>query len=126
MLYLVPLDVRQTDGRLISEYKESWRRNVAARGLHNGGTLQGFKVVGKQTIFAIAEFPNNEALDKALSGLPIVEELGDAVEIEVIPVRPYGEVDLTAEITVTMGEGLDLEADVDGEPGLKDTCQTAR
>lgn len=94
MFYLICLDVQQPEGMSLSEFQEIWHRNaVATQKYRSSGSVQSFKAVGRWTIFSIAEFPDNDSLDEALAGLPIVEDLGSAVEIEVIPVRPYAEID---------------------------------
>ncbi len=94
---------------------EIWRRNAAAaRVSRDSGVLQSFEDMGQQTVFVIVEFPDNDALDETLSALPIFEQLGSAVEIEVTPVRPH---DGFAEAGSYM-EGVDQEADVDGQLGL--------
>jgi pSer/pThr/pTyr-binding forkhead associated (FHA) protein len=92
MLYLIRLHIRHTNGMSLPELREVWHRDVAAtQEPHGYEIVQSFKVVGQPTIFAIAEFPDNETLDEGLARFSIVEEFGDAVEIEVIPVLSYGE-----------------------------------
>lgn len=89
MLYLIRFEVRQTDGISLSELREIWRRELVAREPRGSGFVQSFKTMGRRTIFVIADFPDDEALDGALAALPIVEELGSAVEIELIPAWPF-------------------------------------
>ncbi len=83
MLYLIRFDIQQTDGPSLSELREIWHRG--------SGILQSFKAMGQRTVFAVADFPDDEALDEALAALPLVEELGSVVKIEVIPAWPYDE-----------------------------------
>jgi pSer/pThr/pTyr-binding forkhead associated (FHA) protein len=85
MLYLIRFDIQQPDGPSLSELREVWRRGF--------GILQSFKAMGQRTVFAVADLPNDEALDEALAVLPLVKELGSVVKIEVIPAWPYDEPD---------------------------------
>lgn len=91
MLYLIRFDIQQPDGPSLSELREIWHRG--------SGILQSFKAMGQRTVFAVADFPDDEALDEALAALPLVEELGSVVKIEVIPAWPYDEPD--AEVAPT-------------------------
>jgi muconolactone delta-isomerase len=122
MLFFIRLDGRQPDGMPLSEFRKAWHRGaLTTRESRDSGIIQSFKVVGRRTIFAIAEAPDNEALDKALAGLPIVEDLGSAVEIEVIPMVSYEDFAAVPERAAEQrGESLDQEADVHGQPGLPD------
>ncbi len=91
MFYLIHLDFRP-GGASAAELREIWRRGAAAmRGSSGPGAVRGFKVVGQQTVFALAEFPDNGAVADALGRLANVEGLGDAAEVEFMPVRPYDE-----------------------------------
>ena len=42
-------------------------------------------------MFALVEFPSHRALDQALAGLPIIQELGGSVDTEALAVYPYQE-----------------------------------
>lgn len=89
MLYLIHFEVRQPDGSSLSELQDIWYRELVAREPHGPGIVQSFKAMGRRTIFVVADFPDEGALDEALARLPIVEEFGSAVEIEHIPPWPF-------------------------------------
>lgn len=97
MFYLIRLDCERPDGPSYSDLRETWHRTVAAmRGTSGPETFRSFKVVGRRTIFALIECDDTDALDDALAELSIVEDLGGAVELEVMPVRSYDEPEATA------------------------------
>src|SRR5919112_1248598 len=94
MLYLIRFDIQQPEGTSLSELRKIWRQApVAAQEPRGFGIIQSFKPLGQRTVFAVANFPNEEALDEVLTTLLMVEELGSAVKIDVIPVWPYDEPD---------------------------------
>jgi pSer/pThr/pTyr-binding forkhead associated (FHA) protein len=124
MLYLIRFDIQQSDGPSLSELREIWHRG--------SGILQSFKAMGQRTVFAVADFPDDEALDEALAALPLVEELGSVVKIEVIPAWPYDEPDApevaptepAEERTAMADEVAGLDAPATAEPGPRVFLQT--
>ena len=41
-------------------------------------------------MFAVIDVPDSESLDRALAGLPIVQELGGGAQTEAWPIYDYG------------------------------------
>jgi muconolactone delta-isomerase len=90
MLYLIRFEIQPPNEVSLSKLRDSWLRGAPALpGSGGSGIIESFKVVGQQTVFAVARFDDNEALDETLARLPIVEEFGSAVDVEVILVRPF-------------------------------------
>lgn len=88
MFYLVRFDFRPGKAKL----QDVWRQSAAAMRGSGGasGSVRGFKVVGRQTVFALAEFADNDAADDALARLSDIEGL-EGAELEVMPLRLYDE-----------------------------------
>ena len=91
MLFMVRFDVTQPAGMSQQELWETWDREAkAALAAMEAGAVKGlWKVGGQRVVFALCDFPDPEALDRALSGLPIIVELGGAVKTEALPVYDY-------------------------------------
>jgi len=120
MLYLIRFDVRSRNHLSLSELREAWHRAVSTtRDPAGSGITESFKVVGRSTIFAVAEFPDNEALDEALARLPFVEDSDSAVEIEVIPVRPFDEPGISARTPAETEEPAGRRGGIGGRVDLK-------
>jgi muconolactone delta-isomerase len=88
--YFIRVDIHQPEGMPIERFLEICHRGAeATQAARERGSLQGWKVVGQRTVLCIADFPDHDALDRALSDLPTVEELGGSVRVEAWPLRPY-------------------------------------
>jgi muconolactone delta-isomerase len=91
MQFLVRFDVHQPVDMSADELISIWNEEAkAALGAVDAGAITGiWKVAGQRTVFALCEFPDGRALDQALAGLPIVQEMGGSVDTEALPVYPY-------------------------------------
>jgi muconolactone D-isomerase len=93
MQFFVRFDVHQPVDMEIQRLWEIWDREaVAALGAMDAGAITGlWKVAGQRVVLAICEFPDAETLDRALAGLPIIQEMGGAVRTEALPIYEYRE-----------------------------------
>jgi muconolactone delta-isomerase len=91
MLFFVRFDVRQADHMSNRELIEMWDREAdAALGAMNAGAIKhAWKVSGQRVVLAVCDFPDAETLDRALSGLPIIKEMGATVKTEALPIYDY-------------------------------------
>ena len=51
--------------------------------------LHLWKVSGQRVVLGVCDFPDAETLDRALSGLPIIKEMGATVKTEALPIYEY-------------------------------------
>jgi muconolactone delta-isomerase len=93
MQFMVRFDVHQPVDMSAQELVNIWNEEAkAALGAVDAGAITGiWKVAGQRTVFALCEFPSHRALDQALAGLPIMQEMGGAVDTEALAVYPYQE-----------------------------------
>jgi muconolactone delta-isomerase len=91
MLFFVRFDVRQADRMSNRELIEMWDREAdAALGAMEVGAIKhAWKVSGQRIVLAVCDFPDAETLDRALSGLPIIQEMGATVKTEALPIYDY-------------------------------------
>jgi muconolactone D-isomerase len=91
MQFLLRLDVHQPTDMSAEELVSIWAEEAtAALGAVEAGAITGiWKVAGQRTVFALCEFPDARTLDQALSGLPIIQEMGGSVDTEALAVYPY-------------------------------------
>ena len=91
MLFLVRFDIRQPDAMSTREFIETWDREAdAALAAQEAGAVPYlWKVAGQRVVFAVVDLPDGESLDRALAGLPIVQELGDGAHTEAYPIYDY-------------------------------------
>ncbi len=91
MLFFVRFDVQQPVDMPTEKLWEIWDREaVAALQAMEAGAIRGlWKVSGQRVVLAVCEFPDPETLDRALSGLPIITEMGGAVRTEALPIYEY-------------------------------------
>jgi muconolactone delta-isomerase len=54
-----------------------------------GAIKYAWKVSGQRVVLAVCDFPDAETLDRALSGLPIIKEMGATVKTEALPIYEY-------------------------------------
>ena len=113
MLYLIRFDIQQP-GASLSELRKIWSRG--------SGIIRSFKAMGQRSVFAVADFPDDETLDEALASLPIVEEFGSDVKIEVIPAWPYKEPGASG---VVSPEPVEERTALAHEPDDQDASTTA-
>ena len=93
MQFMVRFDVHQPVDMSAQELVNIWNEEAkAALGAVDAGAITGiWKVAGQRTVFALCEFPSHRELDQALAGLPIMQEMGGAVDTEALAVYPYAE-----------------------------------
>ena len=93
MQFMVRFDVHQPVDMTAQELVNIWNDEAkAALGAVEAGVITGiWKVAGQRTVFLLAEFPSHRELDQALAGLPIMQEMGGAVDTEALAVYPYAE-----------------------------------
>jgi len=91
MLFFVRFDVRQADHMSNRELIEMWDREAdAALGAMDAGAIKhAWKVSGQRVVLAVCDLPEAETLDRALSGLPIIKEMGATVKTEALPIYDY-------------------------------------
>lgn len=91
MLFFVRFAVRQADHMSNRELIEMWDREAdAALGAMDAGAIKhAWKVSGQRVVLAVCDFPDAETLDRALSGLPIIKEMGATVKTEALPIYDY-------------------------------------
>jgi muconolactone D-isomerase len=90
-LFFVRFDVTQPANVSNSDLVATWQREAAAAigAMDAGAVVHLWKVAGQRVVLAITDFPSAEDLDRALAGLPIVQEMGSGVKIEALPIYPY-------------------------------------
>ncbi len=54
-----------------------------------GAVTHLWKVSGQRVVLGILDMPDAETVDRALAGLPIVQEMGGSVKTEVLPIYDY-------------------------------------
>jgi len=91
MLFFVRIDVRQADSMSKRELIEMWDReaDAALAAMDAGAIKHAWKVSGQRVVLAVCDFPDAETLDRALSGLPIIKEMGATVKTEALPIYDY-------------------------------------
>jgi muconolactone delta-isomerase len=91
MQFFVRFDIHQPEGMSTREFIEMWDREAdAALGAMDAGVLtHAWKVSGQRVVFAIIDLPDAESLDRALAGLPIVQELGGDAKTQAWPIYEY-------------------------------------
>ena len=90
---MVRFDITQPDTISPERFYEIWTEEAkAALGAKEAGAVVDlWKVAGQRTVFALCDFPDNVSLDRALSGLAIVVQLGGNAKTQAWPVYPYEE-----------------------------------
>ena len=70
---------------------EIWNEEAkAALGAKEAGAVVDlWKVAGERVVFALCDFPDGDALDRALASLPITQGLGGGVKTTTWAVYPY-------------------------------------
>ena len=93
MLFMIRFDVHQPTDMSAQELVTIWNEEAkAALGAVEAGVVKGiWKVSGQRTVFALAEFESHRQVDQVLASLPIVQEMGGAVDTEAMAVYEYAE-----------------------------------
>uniref|UniRef100_A0A7C2WRF3 MIase like protein n=1 Tax=Thermorudis sp. TaxID=1969470 RepID=A0A7C2WRF3_9BACT len=70
---------------------EIWDREArASLEAMEAGAIKGlWKVAGQRVVVGILDPPGGDAIDQAITSLPIMQEMGPSVSWEVLQVRPY-------------------------------------
>jgi muconolactone delta-isomerase len=91
MLYMLRFDITQPAGMSTDEFWKVWHEEAkAALGAKEAGAVVDlWKVAGERTVFALCDFPDGDALDRALSSLPISVALGAGAKTTTWAVYPY-------------------------------------
>jgi muconolactone delta-isomerase len=91
MLFFVRFDIHQPEGMSTRELIEIWDReaDTALGAMEAGAIKHAWKVSGQRVVLAVCDFPDAETLDRALAGLPIVQELGGSAKTEALPIYDY-------------------------------------
>ncbi|QKQ99088.1 MIase like protein [Metallosphaera tengchongensis] len=91
MLFLLWFKVKQPESLTQRHLMQIWQREAeAALPAVKQGKIKGlWKVSGKREVVAILDAESHEEIDQILENLPIVKEMGYAVEIEVHAIHPY-------------------------------------
>jgi muconolactone delta-isomerase len=91
MLFFVRFDIHQPESMSTRELIEIWDReaDTALGAMEAGAIKHAWKVSGQRVVLAVCDFPDAETLDRALAGLPIVQELGGSAKTEALPIYDY-------------------------------------
>ena len=91
MLFFIRFDIHQPASMSNRELIEIWDREAdAALGAMDAGAVTHlWKVSGQRVVLGILDMPDAETVDRALAGLPIVQEMGGSVKTEVLPIYDY-------------------------------------
>ena len=91
MQFIVRFDIHQPEGMSNREFIEMWDReaDAALGAMVAGAVTHLWKVAGERVVFAVTDLPDPESLDRALAGLPIVQELGDGARTEAWAIYDY-------------------------------------
>lgn len=91
MLYLLDFNVEYPDAMSQKELFAMWAREAdAALGAKQAGAVVDlWKVVGERRVVAVVDIDTPDALDQVLMDLPIMQEHGQHVHVDVKPLRRY-------------------------------------
>jgi muconolactone D-isomerase len=91
MLFLIRFDIQQPATMSNRELVEIWDReaDAALEAVDAGAVKHLWKVAGQRVVVGILDLPDAETVDRALAGLPIVQEMGGGVKTEVLPIYDY-------------------------------------
>ncbi len=91
MLYHLDFRVEYSDGMSQKELFTIWEEEAdAALGAKQGGTVVDlWKCVGTRRVIAIVDVPTPDILDQILFDLPIMQKMGQHVQVEVTSLRKY-------------------------------------
>ena len=91
MLFMVRFDVTQPANVGNDDLIAIWLREAeAAIGAMDAGAVPYlWKVAGQRVVLGVVDVPTAEDLDRALGGLPIIQEMGAGVLTEALPIYDY-------------------------------------
>ena len=91
MLFFVRFDVTQPANVSNKDLIAIWMREAeAAIGAMDAGAVPHlWKVAGQRVVLGVVDVPTAEDLDRALGGLPIIQEMGAGVKTEALPIYEY-------------------------------------
>ena len=91
MLFMVRFDITQPDSMSTDRLWEVWNDEAkAALGAKEAGAVVDlWKVAGERMVFALCDFPDGDALDRALASLPIASRWAPARRRRPGQVYPY-------------------------------------
>ena len=91
MLYLLDFNVEYPASMTQKDLFQIWAREAdAALGAKEAGAVVDlWKVVGERRVVAIVNIDTPDALDQVLMDLPIMQEHGQHVHVDVKPLRRY-------------------------------------
>ena len=91
MQFLVRFDVTQPANVTNQDLIAIWIREAeAAIAAMDGGAVPHlWKVAGQRVVVGVVDVPTAEDLDRALGGLPIIQEMGAGVQTEALPIYEY-------------------------------------
>lgn len=91
MLYLLDFNVEYPASMSQKDLFQIWAREAdAALGAKEAGAVVDlWKVVGERRVVAIVNIDTPDALDQVLMDLPIMQEHGQHVHVDVKPLRRY-------------------------------------
>lgn len=93
ILFLVWFRIEQPESMSQKQIYEVWLRESkeAPKVIKRESVLGLYKVAGKQEVLALLDFESHQALDKALSQLTLLKEIGHSLKIEIVPLYPYAD-----------------------------------
>ena len=91
MQFFVRFDVAQPANVTNEDLIAIWIREAeAAIAAMDGGAVPHlWKVAGQRVVVGVVDVPTAEDLDRALGGLPIIQEMGDVMKTEALPIYEY-------------------------------------
>ncbi|MDJ0800470.1 MAG: muconolactone Delta-isomerase family protein [Calothrix sp. MO_167.B12] len=91
MLYHLDFRVEYSDSMSQQELFTIWEEEAdTALGAKQGGTVVDlWKCVGTRRVIAIVDVPTPDILDQILFDLPIMQKMGQHVQVEVTSLRKY-------------------------------------
>ena len=91
MLFFVRFDIHQPEDMPIEEFFAILHEEakVGLKAKESGAVHALWKVSGQRTVLMVADFPDHDVLDKALTRIPMIQKLGGSVDTEVLPIRSY-------------------------------------
>jgi muconolactone delta-isomerase len=104
MLYLLDFHVEYPAEMSQMQFLTIWAREADAElGAKQAGVVVDlWKCVGARRVLCIVDVPDPDTLDQMLLDLPIMQELGQHVRVEVTPLRRYE--DFTADMKKRLEE----------------------
>lgn len=64
---------------------------VATSAADRENVIGVYKLAGKEQLIALVEYGSPQALDNALSQLPLLKEIGHSLSIDILPIYPMAD-----------------------------------